>query len=159
MTKTSPGVHRDNLAGHRYVTASWERENGPHRHRWERFPSAGETKGRERKAGEVEDSIWIREKPWTRTEKDPISNYGGFSRQGWLPCWHTWGRGKPALGSVVSSETQSAVEESNPLPGAVGRRYITVQRTKTACARQPEAIYWWHGVAPPRNWGARRGTF
>ena len=63
-------------------------------------------------------------------EKDPISV--GFPLDwGQLPSSHTWGVGDPALGSVVQRHSPQW-EKAIPSLECCGKRYVTVQKTKTA---------------------------
>ena len=89
-------------------------------------------------------------------DKDPISNCGAFSRlDPAARIAHLARRGaSPRLGNYFRGTVCSGRRQSPPW-SAVGRRYIAIQRTKTAYACQPEAIYLWHRVALPWHWGAQ----
>ena len=103
--------------------------------------------------------MWTREKPQTRIEKDPISNCGASSRLGPVAQFTHLGRmgASPGLGNYFRGTVRSGRKQPPPW-SAVGRRYITFQRTTTACNRQPEAIYRWHRVALPSTGEHRAGS-
>ena len=51
------------------------------------------------------------ERPWTETERDPISNWGAFFGLGPAPCLCTWGGGEPALSAVVGQRLSLQLEK------------------------------------------------